>query len=113
MQDAAAAIPARLFGDVDGARIADLCAAPGGKTAQLIASGARVNAVDLSRNRLRRLTENLDRLKLQAEIVQTDLLDWRPDTPFDAVLLDAPCSSTGHGAPPSGCSVDERPRRHR
>ncbi|MDA4845404.1 methyltransferase domain-containing protein [Hoeflea sp. E7-10] len=95
VQDAAASIPAQLFGNLAGVRVADLCAAPGGKTAQLVAAGARVTAVDLSRNRLRRLAENLDRLKLEAEIVQTDLLKWRPDEAFDAVLLDAPCSSTG------------------
>ena len=95
VQDAAASIPAGLFGKLDGARVADLCAAPGGKTAQLITAGARVTAVDLSQNRLRRLVENLDRLKLEAEIVQANVLEWRADEAFDAVLLDAPCSSTG------------------
>ncbi|WP_419907034.1 RsmB/NOP family class I SAM-dependent RNA methyltransferase [Hoeflea sp.] len=95
VQDAAASIPARLFGDIKDARIADLCAAPGGKTAQLIAAGARVTAVDLSRNRLKRLSENLHRLQLDAEIVQGDILKWQPEAAFDAILLDAPCSSTG------------------
>lgn len=95
VQDAAASIPARLFGNVGGMRIADLCAAPGGKTAQLIVAGAEVTAVDLSRNRLRRLGENLARLGLEAEILEADCLDWQPDGTFDAVLLDAPCSSTG------------------
>ncbi|MEX3011847.1 transcription antitermination factor NusB [Hoeflea sp. TYP-13] len=95
VQDAAASIPARLLGDVAGRRVADLCAAPGGKTAQLIAAGATVTAVDLSRNRLRRLAENLGRLQLEAELVEANVIDWQPDTLLDAVLLDAPCSSTG------------------
>ncbi|WP_435528300.1 RsmB/NOP family class I SAM-dependent RNA methyltransferase [Mesorhizobium abyssinicae] len=95
VQDAAAGLPARLFGDINGLRVADLCAAPGGKTAQLILAGARVTAVDTSKNRLTRLAQNLERLGLAAELVQTDLLDYRPAEPFDAVLLDAPCSSTG------------------
>ncbi|WP_292658143.1 RsmB/NOP family class I SAM-dependent RNA methyltransferase [Mesorhizobium sp.] len=95
VQDAAASLPARLFGDVAGLRVADLCAAPGGKTAQLIVAGAKVTAVDTSKNRLVRLTQNLDRLGLSAEIVQADLLKYEPKDLFDAVLLDAPCSSTG------------------
>ncbi|KUM24374.1 MFS transporter [Mesorhizobium loti] len=95
VQDAAAALPARLFGDIKGLRVADLCAAPGGKTAQLILAGANVTAVDTSKNRLARLEQNLDRLGLSAELVQTDLLDYQPVELFDAVLLDAPCSSTG------------------
>ena len=95
VQDAAASLPARLFGDIGGLRVADLCAAPGGKTAQLILAGARVTAVDTSKNRLARLAQNLERLGLTAELVQTDLLDYRPAELFDAVLLDAPCSSTG------------------
>ncbi|CAG1001420.1 Ribosomal RNA small subunit methyltransferase B [Rhizobiaceae bacterium] len=95
VQDAAAALPARLLGDVRGLSVADLCAAPGGKTAQLAAAGARVTAIDLSRSRLRRLSANLDRLKLAADVVEADLLAWDPPALFDAVLLDAPCSSTG------------------
>ena len=95
VQDAAASIPARLFGDVKGKRIADLCAAPGGKTAQLVVAGADVIAVEQSANRLARLRENLTRLGLQAETVKGDLFDFRPETPLDGVLLDAPCSSTG------------------
>ncbi|WJI82451.1 MULTISPECIES: RsmB/NOP family class I SAM-dependent RNA methyltransferase [unclassified Mesorhizobium] len=95
VQDAAASFPARLFGDVKGLRVADLCAAPGGKTAQLILAGAKVTAVDTSKNRLARLTQNLERLALSAEIVQADLLKYQPAELFDAVLLDAPCSSTG------------------
>ncbi len=94
VQDAAAALPARLLGDVAGRRVADLCAAPGGKTAQLAAAGARVTAVDRSPTRLARLRENLARLGLAAETVEADALEWQAE-PFDAVLLDAPCSSTG------------------
>ena len=95
VQDAAASLPARLFGDVAGMRVADLCAAPGGKTAQLALAGARVTAIDSSASRLRRLGENLARLKLPAEIVQVDVTAHRPAELYDAVLLDAPCSSTG------------------
>ncbi|GLS30265.1 MFS transporter [Mesorhizobium albiziae] len=95
VQDAAASLPARLLGDVAGQRVADLCAAPGGKTAQLIVAGADVTAVDTSKNRLARLATNLDRLGLKAEIVQADIAQYQPAELFDAVLLDAPCSSTG------------------
>lgn len=97
VQDAAAAIPARLFGDIAGRRVLDLCAAPGGKTAQLAAKGAHVTALDQSANRLKRLKANLDRLGLadRCETVATSLFDFEADAPFDAVLLDAPCSSTG------------------
>ena len=95
VQDAAAALPARLIGDVRGLAVADLCAAPGGKTAQLVAAGARVTAIDQSRSRLKRLAANLERLKLSAEIVEADLLAYVPPVLFDAILLDAPCSSTG------------------
>lgn len=95
VQDAAAAIPAKLFGDLKGKRIADLCAAPGGKTAQLIAAGAKVTAVEQSSNRLARLKENLGRLGLEAELVGGDLFEYRPEELLDGVLLDAPCSSTG------------------
>lgn len=95
VQDAAAALPARMLGDVAGLRVADLCAAPGGKTAQLAAAGAIVTAVEASANRRKRLSSNLARLGLDAEIVETDLTTFDPAAPFDAVLLDAPCSSTG------------------
>ncbi len=95
IQDAAASLPAKLFGTVTGLRVADLCAAPGGKTAQLILAGAHVTAIDASRNRLARLAQNLERLRLTADIVQADLLEYEPPELFDAVLLDAPCSSTG------------------
>jgi 16S rRNA (cytosine967-C5)-methyltransferase len=95
VQDAAAALPARLLGDIAGRRVLDLCAAPGGKTAQLALGGAHVTALEKSASRARRLASNLERLVLGAEIVVGDLFSHRPDEPFDAVLLDAPCSSTG------------------
>ncbi len=95
VQDAAASLPARLFGDVAGLRVADLCAAPGGKTAPLAAAGAHVTAIDSSQNRLARLETNLQRLGFAATTIQTDILQLEPEQLFDAVLLDAPCSSTG------------------
>ena len=99
VQDAAAALPARLLGDVRGMKVLDLCAAPGGKTAQLALAGAQVTALDRSPARLNRLRENLGRLGLEAETVAADALEWQSESanagPFDAVLLDAPCSSTG------------------
>jgi 16S rRNA (cytosine967-C5)-methyltransferase len=94
VQDAAAALPVRLFGNLRGKRAADLCAAPGGKTMQLAHAGAQVTAVDRSESRLNRVRDNLTRLALQAEIVAADATEWNAE-PFDAVLLDAPCSSTG------------------
>ncbi len=95
VQDLAASMPVRLLGDISGKRVADLCAAPGGKTAQLALAGAKVTALDQSGNRLRRLRENLDRLGLNAETVEANMLKYQPEQLFDAVLLDAPCSSTG------------------
>jgi 16S rRNA (cytosine967-C5)-methyltransferase len=94
VQDAAASIPARLLGNVAGLSVADLCAAPGGKTAQLAAAGATVVAADRSKARLQRLSENLTRLSLTAETMIVDASEWDAG-PFDAVLLDAPCSATG------------------
>ena len=94
VQDAAASIPAQLLGDVRDRDVLDLCAAPGGKTAQLANAGARVVALDRSAPRLTRLTENLNRLALKAETIAADALEWQGG-PFDAILLDAPCSSTG------------------
>lgn len=95
IQDAAAALPATLLGPVEGSRVVDLCAAPGGKTAQLAAAGAEVTAVDRSAARLERLKENMRRLGLTAATVAADAVAWRPDAPADAVLLDAPCTATG------------------
>jgi len=95
VQDAAAALPARLLGDLRGTRVADLCAAPGGKTAQLAAGGASVVAVDASEVRLKRMAANLDRLGLGVATIVADATTWHPEERFDAVLLDAPCSSTG------------------
>ena len=95
VQDAAASIPAQLLGNVAGLRVADLCAAPGGKTAQLVVAGAKVTAVDRAPARLKRLQENLTRLSLEAELVCADVAEWTAEQPFDAVLLDAPCTSTG------------------
>lgn len=95
VQDFAASLPARLFGDVAGKRAIDLCAAPGGKTLQLAAAGAQVTAVDISGERLKRVAENLARLKLKADLVQADARDYEPDAPAPFVLLDAPCTATG------------------
>jgi 16S rRNA (cytosine967-C5)-methyltransferase len=95
VQDAAAALPARMLGPVAGKSVIDLCAAPGGKTAQLAAAGARVTAVDRSAQRLQRVQANLARLQLSAELIAADAGSWRPDALADAVLLDAPCSATG------------------
>ena len=95
VQDAAAALPAKLFGDLSGKRVADLCAAPGGKTAQLVMAGGDVLAVEQSKSRLKRLEGNLARLGLSAEIRCVNLLAMDAEESFDAILLDAPCSSTG------------------
>jgi 16S rRNA (cytosine967-C5)-methyltransferase len=94
VQDAAAALPARIVGDVAGLAVADLCAAPGGKTAQLAHAGAKVTAVDRSEPRLARLRQNLGRLHLEAAIAVAAAEEWSAD-PFDAVLVDAPCTATG------------------
>ena len=95
VQDAAAALPARLLAPQPGERIADLCAAPGGKTAQLTAAGAQVTALERDATRLARLRDNLRHWRLQAETIEADATTWQPPAPFDAVLLDAPCSATG------------------
>jgi 16S rRNA (cytosine967-C5)-methyltransferase len=97
VQDLAATIPARLIGTAPfaGARALDLCAAPGGKTLQLAAAGWAVTALDKSARRLERLTENLARTHLSAEVIAGDALTWQPDRGYDAILIDAPCSATG------------------
>lgn len=95
VQDAAAALAAKMLQLRPGERVADLCAAPGGKTAQLAAMGAEVTAIDRDATRMARLQENLGRLQLKATTVVTNALTWRPPAPLDAVLLDAPCSATG------------------
>jgi 16S rRNA (cytosine967-C5)-methyltransferase len=95
VQDMAATLPARLLGDVHNKRVVDLCAAPGGKTAQLASAGAHVSAVDRSKERIAMLKTNVHRLKLQAEYVTTDASRWLPSFAPDAILLDAPCSATG------------------
>lgn len=95
VQDAAAALPARMLGDVSSQTVLDLCAAPGGKTLQLAAAGAKVTAIDRSQDRLTRLRENLERTRLEAKVICADALALKIREPFDAVLLDAPCTSTG------------------
>jgi 16S rRNA (cytosine967-C5)-methyltransferase len=95
VQDAAAALPVKLLGDVRGLRVADLCAAPGGKTAELAALGAEVTAVDISAERLLRVRDNLYRLRLKADTVEADAATWSPQDEFDAVLVDVPCTATG------------------
>jgi len=95
VQDAAAAIPAKLLGDLTGKTVLDLCAAPGGKTLQLAAAGGDVTALDLSPARIERLRENLARMELKAKVVVSDVLDYQPSKQYDAILLDAPCSATG------------------
>jgi 16S rRNA (cytosine967-C5)-methyltransferase len=94
VQDLAASLPARLLGTGTGT-VLDLCAAPGGKTLQLAAAGWRVTAVELAATRLARLSDNLDRTHLPADLVEADVMRWTPPQPADAILLDAPCSATG------------------
>lgn len=95
VQDLAASLPARLLDGRAGETVLDLCAAPGGKTLQLAATGAAVTALDMSAQRLERLRENLTRTQLKAEVVVADALKWQPKRQYDAILLDAPCSATG------------------
>jgi 16S rRNA (cytosine967-C5)-methyltransferase len=95
VQDISASAPARLLGPGEGRTVLDLCAAPGGKTMQLAAAGWRVTAVDISQSRLARLSDNLARTGLAAEIVAADVLKWNPKQEVDAILLDAPCTATG------------------
>ena len=95
VQDAAASLPIRLLGALDGKTVIDLCAAPGGKTAQLADAGAKVIAIDNIESRIDRLQENLQRLNFDVETVLADTLTWRPTTQAEVVLLDAPCTATG------------------
>jgi 16S rRNA (cytosine967-C5)-methyltransferase len=95
VQDAAAALPGRLLAAEPGERVADLCAAPGGKTAQLAAAGALVTAIERDPARIERLGANLKRWGLHADVINVDATTWTPPALFDAVLLDAPCSATG------------------
>lgn len=98
VQDLAASIPVQLLGkpeDAAGKRALDLCAAPGGKTLQLAAAGWEVTALDLSAKRLKTVEQNLERTKLEAEIVSANALTWNPKELFDVILLDAPCTATG------------------
>ena len=95
VQDLAASCPARLLGAGEGRTVLDLCAAPGGKTMQLATAGWAVTTVDQSKKRLERLSENLARTGLSADVVQADLRQWAPEAPVDALLLDAPCTATG------------------
>ena len=95
VQDSAASLPAMLLGDIKGKRVIDCCAAPGGKTAQIIASGAEVIALDQSAERMKILKANMTRLKMTPEIVVADGMTYETDGLVDAVLLDAPCSATG------------------
>lgn len=98
VQDAAAALPARLFGDVAGQKVLDMCAAPGGKTLEMATAGAEVTALDRSAKRLVRVSHNLKRMKLKARVITADVLTWKADeeaAPAPFVLLDAPCSATG------------------
>ncbi|HYN45418.1 MAG TPA: RsmB/NOP family class I SAM-dependent RNA methyltransferase, partial [Allosphingosinicella sp.] len=95
VQDISASIPARLLGPGGGRRVLDLCAAPGGKTMQLAAAGWAVTALDVSESRLARLSANLARTGLSADVVAADVMTWSPSSPVDAILLDAPCTATG------------------
>ena len=95
VQDVAASYPARLLGDVKGLRVLDICAAPGGKTAQLMQAGATVTALDRSGARLKTLAINMNRLGHRVEVVEADALQWQPPAAYEAILLDAPCSATG------------------
>lgn len=95
VQDLAASLPARLLGSGHGLRALDLCAAPGGKTLQLAAAGWQVTALERSAKRAGRITQNLTRTGLSAQVVVADALEWQPDEPFDVILLDAPCTATG------------------
>lgn len=95
VQDFSAALPVQLMGDISGKTVLDTCAAPGGKTAQLVSAGAKVTALEQSASRLKRLKQNMTRLGLDVEMVETSMQKFQPEALYDVVLLDAPCSSTG------------------
>jgi len=95
VQDVAATLPARLLGPLAGRHVVDLCAAPGGKSAQLASAGAKVTSIEFSEKRAERLRENLARLQLEAEVIVADALEWRAPEPAVLALLDAPCTATG------------------
>jgi 16S rRNA (cytosine967-C5)-methyltransferase len=95
VQDASASWPAMWLGLQNGETVLDVCAAPGGKTMQMAAMGAKVTSLDISPQRMKRVTENLNRTKLKAETIIANIMDWEDPRGFDAVLLDAPCSATG------------------
>ena len=95
VQDVAASLPVQMLGEVRGKRVLDLCATPGGRTAQLCALGAEVTALDRSEKRLKRLHENMQRLGFAPDVVVADALEWNASQPFDAIIVDAPCSATG------------------
>ncbi len=110
VQDLAASLPARLLGDVAGQAVIDLCAAPGGKTAQLCAAGAQVTAVELSSKRAERLRANLARLRLAADVVEADALDWRPATPGCRGVAGRALHGHRHDPPPSRHHLAQDPR---
>lgn len=95
VQDKAAAMPVKMLGDIAGKTALEIGAAPGGKTAQLVAAGAVVTALDRSESRMRILEANMQRLKMQAALVVSDVMEWEPQAPYDLVVIDAPCSATG------------------
>ena len=95
VQDVAASLPVLLLADLSGKAALDMCSAPGGKTMQLCAAGATVTALDVSEFRLSKVSENLTRTNLEASCIAADALEFEPDTLFDVILLDAPCSATG------------------
>jgi 16S rRNA (cytosine967-C5)-methyltransferase len=110
VQDAAAALPARLLNVRPNETVADLCAAPGGKTAQLLDAGASVTAIERDPVRLERLAGNLARLHMTATLVQADATSWQPPAPLDAILLDAPCTATGTARRHPDVIRNKRPR---
>ena len=95
IQNFSASLPVFLLGNIENLQVIDCCAAPGGKTMQLVSGGARTTSIDRSKRRVETLKQNLERTKLNSKIIISDVLDFTPEIPYDVVLLDAPCSSTG------------------